>query len=199
MARMKTPLAALAGLGGMLLPACAWAAEAEQAGMPQLDFANRYTLTQVAWLAVIFVVLYILLAYGALPRVESVLQNRAQRLSNDLEAARAAKADSDAAIAEMNIAIRHAHANAQSDIATAIAKAKTAAEAQAHEVNAKLAAQLAESEERIKVARQGAMGALSQVASETASLVYTRLTGATPDPDLLKSAIGTALAARPQG
>ena len=40
------------------------------------------------------------------------------------------------------------------------------------------------------------MGALRQVATETAATVVTRLTGAAPDPSRLDGAIGSALAAR---
>ncbi len=45
---------------------CSWRScspsAARAQGMPQLDFANPLTLTQVGWGAVIFIVLYVLLS-----------------------------------------------------------------------------------------------------------------------------------------
>jgi len=74
-----------------LLPAGAFAA-----GMPQLDFSTPLTVSQVVWGAVIFVVLYVMLARVGLPRVASVLEERAGHIHRDLEGARAAKTKADA-------------------------------------------------------------------------------------------------------
>ena len=80
----------LALLTALLLPA---AAHAE--GMPQLDFGNPLTTSQVVWGAIIFAVLYILLSRSALPGVASVIEERARHIASDLETAQAAKARSD--------------------------------------------------------------------------------------------------------
>jgi len=92
----------------LLLPTTAFAAE----GMPQLDFANKLTLAQVVWGAIIFVVLYLLLSRWALPQVGGVLATRAAAISGDLDTARAAKAKADAAIAELTDATQRARAEA---------------------------------------------------------------------------------------
>ena len=65
--------------------------------MPQLDFANPLTTSQVVWGAIIFVVLYILLSRVALPQVAAVIEERARHIAADLETAQAAKARSDEA------------------------------------------------------------------------------------------------------
>ena len=69
--------------------------------MPQLDFSNPLTIAQVVWMAIIFGLLYYLLARYVLPQVGAVIDDRTQRISSDLDSARAAKAQSDAAIAEI--------------------------------------------------------------------------------------------------
>ncbi len=90
-------------------------AEAEEAkkGMPQLDFSDPLLLSQVVWLAIIFLALYLLLSRWALPQVAEVLDERARRIKGDLEAARAAQ--------EEALAARNAHAEAPTAIAQAIA------------------------------------------------------------------------------
>lgn len=165
-------------------------------GMPQLNFANPLLLAQVVWLGIIFLALYLLLSRWALPQVGSLLEMRAATISTDLDAARGAKLEADAAVAELTRATREAHAGAQAQIAKAIADAKAAADAEAARQNAKLDAQLAEAEHRIGQARAAAVGALGQVAGETAHAVVSRLTGTSIDRDAVDRAVAEALAAR---
>jgi F-type H+-transporting ATPase subunit b len=171
-------------------------AEAVEKGMPQLNFANPLTISQVVWLAIIFFTLYLLLSRWALPQVESVLTMRAERIAGDLDAARAAKAQADSAVAELTAATHAAHATAQAEIAGAVAAAKAAAAEQAAVANAKLDAQLAAAEARIGTARTAAMGALREVASDTATVVIERLTGTAPNSTHVDTAVSTLLAAR---
>lgn len=176
------------------LPAAAMAQ-----GMPQLDFKNPLTTTQVIWGAIIFIVLYLLLSRWALPQVGDVLEMRASTIARDLDAARGAKEAADGAVAELNEAIRSAQVGAQAEINRAIDAAKQSAAAQAARLNERLQAQLASAEQQISAARTAALGALRQVATETAAVLIGRLTGAVPDRQALDVAVGAELAARGQG
>ena len=80
--------------------------------MPQLDFANPLTTSTLVWLFIIFGVLYFLLKTYALPRVESVLEQRAARIREDLDAAREAQVAGEAALAEVRAATAQARAEA---------------------------------------------------------------------------------------
>ena len=183
---MKALVAAL-----LLLPVAAQAA-----GMPQLDFANPLTVSQVVWGAIIFALLYILLSRSALPQVEQVLGERAAHIAADLDAARAAKTEADAAVVELTQATREAHAGAQAQIAQALDSAKAAAASQAAELNARLDTQIAASEARIDAARKAALAALGQVATETAHAVVARLTGGAVAAKVVDRAVQAAVAAR---
>ncbi len=178
-----------------MLPAAAMAA----GGMPQLDFQNPLTLSQVVWGAIIFIVLYILLSRFALPKVGEVLEERAAHIARDLEGARAAKTQADAGMAEAAEAVAKARADAQAAINAALEQAKANAAAQAEALNARLDKQLQDAEAQIGQARAAAMGALRQVASDAAETVVTRLTGSAPDAQRLNAAIGSALSARGVG
>jgi F-type H+-transporting ATPase subunit b len=61
---------------------------------------------------------------------------------------------------------------------------------------ARLEKQLQDSEAQIAQARVAAMGALRQVATDTAATIVTRLTGAAPDDTRLNGAVASALAVR---
>ncbi len=184
---------AVAAVTLLALPTAALAA-----GMPQLDFKNPLMISQVVWLVIIFSFLYVLLARWALPKVAGVLEARATSIAADLDLARDAKAKSDAAVAAMNEATRKAHAAAQAEIAAAVERSKENAAAQTAELNARLEAQLAAAEARIGAARAGAMQALREVATDTADVVVTRLTGRAPGRAALDQAVAAVLAARGQ-
>jgi len=175
-----------------LAPAMALAQE-ESGGMPQFQFSNELTTSQVVWMVLIFLVLYLLLARWALPQVSSVLEERARRIAADLDAAKAAKAEADAAVAELTAATRNARAEAQAEIAAASRSAREAAAGQTAALNERLEAELREAETRIDAARAAAMGALREVASETARAMIERLTGHTPAPETLAAALDHAL------
>jgi F-type H+-transporting ATPase subunit b len=168
-------------------------------GMPQLDFKSPLTLSQVWWGAAIFIVLYVLLARIGLPKVGAVIEQRAVHIAADLDAAKAQKAQADAAVAELTATMQRSRVEAQSEINQAVDQAKAAAAAQAATLNARLEGQLKAAEGRINEARGAAMSALHQVASDTAITVIARLTGAAPDPRRVDLAVGAALAARGQG
>jgi F-type H+-transporting ATPase subunit b len=164
--------------------------------MPQLDFHNILTISQVVWMALIFGAFYLLLSQWALPKVGTVLDDRAARITADLDTARLAKAEADAAVHEVHAATRKANADAQAAIAGALAQAKSEAAEQARTANERLNTQLEQAEQRIAAARVAAMGALRDVATETASAMVTRLTGQPADATSVRGAVGTALAAR---
>jgi F-type H+-transporting ATPase subunit b len=188
----RAPVRLIAPLVGLLaMPAAAMAA-----GMPQLDFANPLTLAQVWWGAIIFVVFLLLCWRWGLPQVANVLEHRAASIAADLDKARAAKEAADRSAAEMAQGIARARAEAQNSINAALDAAKKEAAAQAAELNARLETQLKEAEERIHAARQSAMRALREVATETADTIVARLTGMPPEQGRLERAVGAVLAAR---
>jgi F-type H+-transporting ATPase subunit b len=185
---------ALPSLALLAMPAAAHAA-----GMPQLDFANPLTLTQVYWGAAIFIVLYVLASRVGLPKVGAVIEQRAANIAADLQAAQAQKAQADAAVADLTATIQRSRAEAQAAINQAVDLAKAEAAQQAAALNARLEQQLKAAEARINEARGAAMQALHQVATDTATTVIARLTGAAPDPRHVDRAVAAALSARGQG
>ncbi|HXT80718.1 MAG TPA: F0F1 ATP synthase subunit B' [Acetobacteraceae bacterium] len=185
---------ALAASGLLMLPAAAMAE-----GMPQLDFQNPLTTSQVVWGAIIFIVLYILAARFALPKVGVVLEERARHIARDLAGAEAAKANADTGVEEAMAATAKARADAQAAIGAAVDEAKKAATARAEAANAQLEKKLQDAETQIAAARTAAMGAIRDVASDTAETLIARLTGGRPDQQRLQSAIGAALLARGVG
>jgi F-type H+-transporting ATPase subunit b len=175
----------------VLAPALALAGET----MPQMNFQNPLTIDQVGWMVVIMLVLYFLLSRWALPQIGKVLEHRAATITGDLEAARSAKAEADAAVAALNKTMNDARSAAQAEIAEAVAKAKAQARANAVALQAALDAQLEASEAQISAAREAALAAIKPVAADTAAEILAKLTGQTPDTAALVPEIDAAYAA----
>lgn len=163
--------------------------------MPQLDFGNPLIIAQFVWLMIIFGLLYYIMAVYALPRVESVLEERRRRIEGDLEAAQAMKVEADAAMAAHRAATMKARAEAQAAIAGAVAGANAEAQARAEVLAARLAEQIAAADARIGASRDAAMGALREVATETTEALLTRLTGSA-NLGAINGAVDRALTAR---
>jgi F-type H+-transporting ATPase subunit b len=169
-------------------------AKAAQADtMPQLDFGNKLLTAQVIWGALIFAAFYALVSRWGLPKVASILEMRADTIARDLDQARDARANADRAVAELTEARKKAYAQSQAAIAEATQKAKADAAAKAAAQESKLDAQLAESEAQIGAARQAAMGALREVATETAVAVVSRLIGGEADTYRVQTAVSQVL------
>ncbi len=198
--------AAAAAMAGPALLAAAPAALAQVAtehpgstggGMPQLNFGHPLLIAQVVWLLIIFGLLYAVMAQVALPGVASVLEARRRRIDGDLEAAQAAKARADNALAEHRAATARARAEGQAAIAEAVQRAQAEAAARSEESNARLNAQIEAAERRIAAARDSAMGALRQVSAETAEALVSRLVGGGgADRAAIERAVDGELAAR---
>ncbi len=189
----------LLALALLALPLLAMPGAARAAGMPQLDFSTPLTITQVYWGAGIFVVLYLLLSRLGLPKVGAVIEQRAVHIAADLDAARTQKAQADAAAAELMATMQRSRAAAQAEVNQAVDQAKAAAAEQAIALSRRLEAQLKAAEATIDAARAAALGALHQVATDTASTVIARLTGTAADARRVDAAVVAALAARGRG
>ncbi len=185
-------------LKGMAAAAAALAAVhpalAAEGGMPQLNFHDYPP--QLVWLAISFIVLYVLMARVALPKVGEVLQMRADRIKDDLDRAAALKTETDQVIAAYEKALADARNQAATvSRDTAAALAQKAAERQA-KVGADLAARIKAAEGNIAAARSKAMAEIQTVAADIAANAAQRLVGLQVSPADAAQAAAAALKER---
>jgi len=162
--------------------------------MPQLDYHTF--LPQLVWLAISFVVLYILMSRLGLPKVRNAIEARRHRLDNDLGQAAAAKAEAEAALAAYQKTLADARAAAQETLRqTGERLAAEAAERQ-RQLAATLAEQVAAAERRIAAGKEQALGDIRGIAAEVGGAIVEKLTGAAPDAAAMTSAVARELGGR---
>ena len=76
-------------------------------------FQSETYASQLVWLVLAFVLLFVLMSKWALPRVGNILDARQKRIDGDIAEAGALKAQSDEAVAAYEKALADARANAQ--------------------------------------------------------------------------------------
>jgi F-type H+-transporting ATPase subunit b len=155
-------------------------------------FQSQHFPSQLLWLALTFVLLYLLMSRIALPRIGSIFAERNKRISGDLAAANRFKEQSEAASAAYQKSLADARGRAQS-IANET-REKQAAEADA--TNKRLEAQLHEkltaAEQSIAATRAAAMQNVGAIATETAAAIVERLIGTTPNQQDVAAAVSDA-------
>lgn len=155
--------------------------------MPQFELANA--APQIAWLVVIFALLYLTLRYGALPKVEKVVADRATAIGSDLAAAERVKGEAEAVMGAYEALLDRARADAGKVTGEAKAEAARDTAVRLKNLETELDARLTEASSRIEAARTQALANLDLVAQQAAADIVERLTGRRPSPEQVAAAV----------
>jgi F-type H+-transporting ATPase subunit b len=163
------------------------AAAEHYVGMPQLNF--EWFPNQIFWLVVTLVIIYLVLVKVALPRIASVLAERANAISSDLEQADALKQKAVEAEEAYNKALADARAEAGQIVAAAKAEIQKDLNVAIEKADAEIAAKSAESETAIADIRKGAMKAVETVAKSTAGEIIKAVMPGAADAKAVTAAV----------
>ncbi len=155
--------------------------------MPQ--FNPEFYTSQLFWLAVCFIALYVILSRVALPRIGEVLDERRAHIQRDLEEAGRMKSETEQALAAYEKALGEARGRAQGMAKDTRDRLIQAAEREKAEVEASIAAKMAETERRITDTKSKAMASVDDIAADTASAIVARLIGKDPQRDEVMRAL----------
>ncbi len=156
-------------------------------------FAKETFASQIVWLVITFVALYLLISRIAVPRIGGIIEERAKRIEGDFAQAQRAKDESEAALAAYEKALADARNRAQA-IGTEIRdKLHAQSEERRKELEGKLNAQLAEAEKSIAATKSAAMSNVRGIAVDAASAIVERLIGTAPAAPAVTAAVDEAL------
>lgn len=148
---------------------------AEEGGMPQFD-ASTFP-TQLTWLVITFVILFLAMRQVALPKIGDVLEARRNRIDGDLDRAQALKEEAETALAAYEKTVAESMAKAhdlQRESLTAFAE-------QAARSRAELAARLSEetqtAERRIAEEMARSLAEVQGMAAELVRATASKLAG----------------------
>jgi F-type H+-transporting ATPase subunit b len=144
-------------------------------GLPQFD--QSWWPGEMAWFAVIFLAVFILMAKVFVPRISGAITEREERISGDIARARALKEQAEAQSAAADAEIAQARAQAQKVAADAKAKAQAEASTRQASEEAKLNETLAKAEADIRASRDEAMSHVQEIAADTARAIVEKLSG----------------------
>src|SRR4051794_22801890 len=160
--------------------------------MPHLDVATFPS--QLFWLAVTFVVLYILMSWIGLPRLTAAIDARRRRREDDLARAAQLKADAEAANTAFQRTMAEARVQAQAAIKETTDRLAADAAERQRALAAALAQQIDEAERRIMETKTQALADVRGIALDVGRAVVEKLTGSAPNPQQLTAAVDNVLA-----
>ncbi len=162
--------------------------------MPQFDPTT--VSPQLIWLAITFIILYVLMAKVALPRIGQVLERRQHRIEENLKKAETLKSEAEVAAAAYEEVLADARSKAH-DVLRDVREAMTADAAErTAAVNTRLLDEIAAAESRIAEAKNSAMAEIRGVTAEVTRSAAQKLMGEAPDENTVNAAIDAVLAER---
>jgi F-type H+-transporting ATPase subunit b len=151
-------------------------------------FNSSTYASQLVWLALAFVLLYVLMSRLALPRIATIFAARQAKIAADLAEASRLKVEADAAGEAYEKALAEARGRAQAMASEARERLVDEADRSRRAVEDRLSARLAEADKAIGATKAAAMGHVRGIAVDAAATIVRRLIGVSvPDQAVAKA------------
>ena len=160
---------------------------AEQAGIPQLDFAAFPN--QIFWLVVFLVVLFLIMKRVVIPRIDGLIDQRRQRIREDVLEAEKLNEEAEQLRAMNSLKLTAARKEAEGIAAAARAEIKEAQDSAIAEVNERIRAKTSEAEARIDEIRRSAAENIGAIAHDAALEIVSALVPSRIDERRVESAV----------
>jgi F-type H+-transporting ATPase subunit b len=162
-----------------------------KSGFP--PFQKETYATQLFWLALCFIVLYLMVARIGLPRIGSIIEQRRNRVAGDLAEAARLKGEADEAFAAYDKALADVRAGAQTEASETRDRLNAEADKRRRVLEDELNVKLAAAEQQIARTQSAAMANVRGIAIETAGAIVARLIGVTPPGAAAAEAVDAVL------
>lgn len=156
--------------------------------MPQLD--PTWFASQLFWLFVSFVTLYLILSRVVLPPLMAIAAKRKDTIDSDLSDAQSFKTLAEQAREQYERTMAEARARAQQLIDNAMLEQKRQGDQASKDMDQVIAGKLKDAEKKISVKKQELMDTLTPATAELTATVVEKLTQRTPGGDKIKTIIG---------
>lgn len=163
-----------------------------EGGLPQLRQIDTFA-SQVFWLVVTFAFLYFVMSRIVLPRIQEVMEEREDKVADDLARADRLAAEADGVEGELAAALDEARGEASKQLKEASDALSAELAKQEKAFNEEMAKRSKEAEGKINAAKEEANANLKTVASDVAAAVTEKLLGDAPAQKAVDSAVSSAI------
>ncbi len=184
LARLYLGRPALAGLMLALVPGASWADEEAppvKDGMPQLN-PHSYA-SQLFWLTVFFVLVFVFLRFVGLPRVTAIIDERAKRIGGDIASAELLKNQAAEAEKTYEATMAAAHGKARQLLAETQERNSALLAEETKQAAAVAEREIDQAVKRIEADRAQALHGIRELARNLAAEITTKLAGRAPSAD----------------
>ena len=161
--------------------------------MPQINQLSDIFFSQLFWLLLVFGIIYFAIGRGMVPKIQSVVDDRDKKISDDLAAAQKARDDAEKVEAAYRERIEASRADAMKLAAEAKQDAAREVEKRLAAIDAEIGKRTDEAQARIRDAAEKARRELEPVAADAASQLVAKLTGKTVDAAEAQPAVKAVL------
>lgn len=163
------------------------AADAVEKVFPPFD-ATTFA-SQLFWLTVSFIVLYVILSRWLLPKIGGMIEQRRDTIADDLDEAARLQREAEAAGIAYEQALKDARARAHTIAAETRSEVDADIETATRKAEGEITERLGKAEARIATARANAEEGVREIAAQTAKEVVTHLTGLKPTIASVRSTV----------
>ncbi len=163
------------------------AAHQATSGLPQMD--PTWFPSQIFWLAVTFLCLYIMFARKILPEISSTLETRREQIEGDLETAQEMKDQAEKVHEAYDEILDTARKKASDLFVKADENIKKKTNQKLDEFRERSAEENADTEKLIEDAKKAVMGDMHSIAAEIASVAAEKIVGISTDLDQAKNLV----------
>ena len=144
-------------------------------GMPQLN--PDYWVSQIFWVMLIFITLYIILWRIILPKINENLENRKSQILTDLDDAQKFKDQSEEKLSEYNKILNQAKQDAKKILDEARKKINHDIENKKNQFNLEIDKEIENAEEEIKTLKLSSIKDINKIAIGTSSEIVRKIVG----------------------
>jgi F-type H+-transporting ATPase subunit b len=158
-----------------------------EAGMPQLD--PTYWASQAFWLILIFTTLYLALSNLFIPKIKNNIDNRENKIKDDLDEAQKLKNLAEQKHKEYELSIENAKKEVQKIIFDSKNKLNSEIQKKKKEFEKEIEVEIKNAENEIENLKKESLKSISTISEEMASRVIEQISGEPMNQSSVKAAI----------
>ena len=148
---------------------------AAEAGMPQLD--PKYWASQAFWLVLVFSILYLSIAKFYLPKIKKNLDNRENKIKEDLDEANKMKSLSEKKLKEYNVILE----NSKKEVTRILLESKNALDkniqTKKETIEKEIENQLTKAQKEILELKTSSINSINNISQEISSNIIEKISG----------------------